>query len=226
MKNFIKWIGIIALIAVIGFSFTSCGDKGKDGNDGSSGGQSISGSTIVSGATVVYHSSIKNLAEAKSYTDFSYLDDEALSYYLDGSSSVTINSDKVTIKLGVPKAVYLEDFSSEIEKGITVSPSNAKAFIPAEAYFFFNTSDGKYMLLCAKDLHNMVFLIYADIDVTIKGTYTGDSYKEIWNVSFKKGWNYLIVSESGKTATFTSSVSQPSGYNWTVVDVNFFDEGL
>jgi len=45
MKNFSKLFGIIALIAVIGFSFASCKDSGSDGSSG--GG---AGGTIGSGA--------------------------------------------------------------------------------------------------------------------------------------------------------------------------------
>ena len=53
MKNVFKWLGIIALAAVIGFSMTACGDllgkkdKDKDGegsiDGGGSGGTSIDG---------------------------------------------------------------------------------------------------------------------------------------------------------------------------------------
>jgi len=32
MKNFVKWFGIIALVAVIGFSFVSCGGGGGGGS--------------------------------------------------------------------------------------------------------------------------------------------------------------------------------------------------
>ena len=52
MKNFVKWFGIIALVAVIGFSMAACGDgsgdKGGDdgGDDGGGGGGGGSGGTF------------------------------------------------------------------------------------------------------------------------------------------------------------------------------------
>jgi hypothetical protein len=53
MKNSIKWLGIIALIAVIGFSFVACGDaeqgptgpKGDPGTNGTNGQKGDKGDT-------------------------------------------------------------------------------------------------------------------------------------------------------------------------------------
>jgi hypothetical protein len=217
MKNAFKLFGIIAIIAVIGFWAVSCED-----DDG--GGNAILGNNITSGAEVVYDSSIKNLTEAKKATNFSFVYDHdvrrirPLNDFLDGSPSVTISDNKVTIILGTPKSAYLNTLSDElIEKGITVNPSNAKFF-----EMDFSTSDNKYSLFCMKDDKNGAVLSYADRDVTIKGTFNsrddGEEYK--YNMSLKKGWNYLFSSynEKTKTSTATSSTTQPSGYKWTVRD--------
>jgi hypothetical protein len=57
--------------------------------------------------------------------------------------------------------------------------------------------------------------IYVDRDVTIKGTYTDDGYTDRYDVSLKKGWNYLNMSymnnSTGRTYTHTASTSLPSG---------------
>jgi hypothetical protein len=56
MKNFVKWLGIIALVAVIGFSMAACGgdDDGGNGNGngtggGGGGGGALSGEYIKEG---------------------------------------------------------------------------------------------------------------------------------------------------------------------------------
>ena len=47
MKNAIKWFGIIALVAVIGFSMTACGDDDDGGGGG--GSKTASGKVTSSG---------------------------------------------------------------------------------------------------------------------------------------------------------------------------------
>ena len=240
MKNALKLIGIIAIAAVIGFCLVSCGDDGAGGNSGGNNsgntggngggnGGGNAGNNITSGAEVVYDSSIKDLTEAKGKTDFGYTyyyDEEEnneeikpLSEFLDGSPSVKISGGKVTINFGTPKSDYLSTFNNWLtEYGLTVSPSNAK-------FFVFNnlvTADGKYFLGCIKDDNNLSILFYADKDATISGTASDIDGGKVWtstfNVSLKKGWNYLIMSdnEETSTATYTSSVTQPSGFKWTV----------
>jgi hypothetical protein len=50
MKNTIKVLGIITLVAVIGFSFAACGgDDDNDGNDPNPGGGGTGGTLIVTG---------------------------------------------------------------------------------------------------------------------------------------------------------------------------------
>jgi hypothetical protein len=157
--------------------------------------------------------------DAKERTDFSYLwwEGEPMSSYITGSSSVRINNGKVFINLGIPTSEYLEgcgdDLIGLIEEGIIVNPSNAKAII--DSYTCPFTNDVKYGLNCVKDYNNEAYLVYADRDVTIKGT---TNYGEIWNVSLKKGWNYMIVSfnEATNTETLTASTTLPSGFYWTV----------
>jgi hypothetical protein len=215
MKNFYKWFGIITLTVIIGFSLASC----KQNPDTPSGGGLVG--TIVSGATVEYSSAnITNMTEAKSYTDFSYFWGDPLSIYINAPTSVTISGGKLTIKLGIPKDEYFQDCSSLIEGGITVTPSNAKVFTLLCDDDGYITSDEKYGLACLKDQETldddeMAGFIYADRDVTIKGTETnGDG--TTYNVSLKKGWNYWIIADS--YSTITSSLSQPNGYKWVVYD--------
>jgi len=213
-------LAITALVAVIGFSMVSCEDDAGGNGDGNA----IEGNTITTGEEVVYHSSIKNVTEAKKATDFSFCYSyrlerlEPLSYFLDGSPSVTISGGKVTIILGTPKSDVLNEFGLEAD-GITVTPSDTKYFSSR----VFHTSDLKYELYCMKDLENdeVAYLFYVDKDVTINGTSEYSIYK---NVSLKKGWNYIWSdNEKTRTTTWTSSTTMPSGFNWTVIDDGFWD---
>jgi len=209
MKKFFKLIGIIALVAVIGFWVVSCG------NDDGGGG----GNTIASGAEVVYDSNITNLAEAKSATNFGFGSNmynymiEPLSNFLDGSSSVTVNDSKITIILGTPKSVYLQNANSG--EGVTVNPSNAKYFqFPLPCFF---TSDEKYALASAKEDRSAgAYLQYIDRDVTVKGTITDEETGKTTtiNYSLKKGWQY-IISENN---IGTPSNELPSGFKWIVLE--------
>jgi len=206
-------LAITALVAVIGFSMVSC-------EDDEGGGNAIEGNTITTGAEVVYHSSIKNVTEAKKATDFSFIEGNPLGDYLDGSPSVTISGGKVTIILGTPKSSSLRELRSG--DGVTVTPGDTKIFA-----IDFSTIDKKYSLVCMKDYENFAGPVYVDKDVTIKGTARHETFN---NVSLKKGWNYLIVSINKKTdtGTYTSSTTMPSGFKWTVDDYGSWgpeDEG-
>jgi hypothetical protein len=215
-------------------TLASCKDSGESADSGGS----ISGSTIVSGAPVTYDlkyfENADNMNEAKKATDFSYFEHgkTPLSYSINEPASAKINNGKVTINLGVPKSGdnwWWRDgfFSWFIEKGIIVTPNDARVWGGEDDDLIFLTSDSKYGLVCAKDENNFALsLTYSDKDVTIKGTYTysegiyfyPDEETQTWNVSLKKGWNYLIMSknEATNTITYTASTSQPSGFKWFV----------
>jgi hypothetical protein len=226
-------------LAVFGCNNGSTGGGGGNDNvntDSTSNGGTISGSTIVSGMTVKYDPGITNMADAKARTDFSNNVDGVilatntiiftpLNDYINTPASATINNEKVTINLGTPKREYMDDMSWYIEEGLTVTPSSAKVFLRGGG---FTTIDGKYILLCMKDENNFTMLVYADRDVTIRGTSTSivsingndATYTDIYNVSLKKGWNYFIESQNDatKTFTYTAATTLPSGFYWTVID--------
>jgi hypothetical protein len=230
MKNVLKAFGnlnrarsamvpllIIAIVAVIGFSFAACG--GDDDNGGGGGG----GNTIASGAEVIYDSRITNLAEAKRATNFGFgvnmyssnREIEPLSNFLDGSSSVTVNDSKINIILGTPKSNYLQNFG--FGGGVTVKPSNAKFFqFPLPCFF---TSDVKYGLGCGtEDMSNGAYLYYVDRDVTAKGTVTDkDGETRTINISLKKGWQYTIQGNDEVSA----STKLPSGFKWIVIEYGY-----
>jgi len=233
-------IAIIALVAVIGFSFAACGGSDDSSDGGSGGGGSISGGNTISGATIKYHPGIKNLDEAKMATDFSfYGKNNSLSGFLNNPASVTISSGKLDMILGVPKPKTMEEawgwFSyKEGESdcvGLTVEPSDAKLL----GIFGFTSVDEKYILFCAReDFSGHAALFYADKDVTIKGksiwSYVPDdvSYHCDINISLKKGWNYVLPDrrQPGKERSdiSTASTKIPDGCHWTVIDEDTYDQ--
>jgi len=217
MKNTFKVLGIIGLLLVIGFSMAACG--GDDGGGSGGSGGSSGGGNIVSGVTVTYPAGI---ADADKPIDFSFVYNGRtaipISNYINEPASVTISGGKLNIKLGTPKDQYLVESNSQSD--VTVTPSDAKIFA-REEFICFTTADAKYFLICMKNTSAGASLAYADKDVTIKGTrqYSKGEF-ETWNASLKKGWNYLINSggEKGSIGNYTSSVSLPSGFTWTLLD--------
>ena len=207
MRNTIKLFGIIALVAVIGFSFVACG-----GDDDSGGGDSIPGGTVTYPDGTV-----------DKPTDFNYVywysDAFTPISTINESASVTISGGKADIKLGIPKNTVL--LSRLFHGDITITPSDAKGF-PLTGYF--TTVDKEYFLVCTKgnsgaESNQVAILIYAEQDTTVKGTYKDDKVSWSYDLSLKKGWNYMVDSVGGKAAT--SSVSMPSGFTWQVVDKDY-----
>jgi hypothetical protein len=218
----------IALVTATALCFAACGDKsGSDGeiidnNNGTTGG--IIGNNIVSGVQVRYADSYgkgKDAAGARAQTDFSYNYDKPLSYYLNGSPSAKINDGKLTIVLGTPKPEYMENAAEYFDYGdLTVTPNTANIL---ELGLYSPPPSPYYSLHCEKDDNNWTYLVYADRDVTIRGNGTyddGTETEENWNVSLKKGWNYLLESYSEKTYTetytYTATTTLPGGYYWIV----------
>jgi hypothetical protein len=225
----------------------SCGGKagGDDTEDGTGiqTGNGITNGVIAQGLQVKYcdnslddfsftSASLPNYTETK---DFGYTEIDgavALTDYI-ADISVKIINGKLNMTLGVPKD-YNFNFRKNyqglsIMKGLrgpynTVTPSDVNLVCLAEGDLVDIT--GNYSLWCIKRLTytaegeevEIAYLIYADKDVTIKGSYSGDygdGYTNIYDCSFKKGWNYLIIkSDSGHTSNFTSSQTLPSGYYW------------
>jgi len=218
-------MAVLAVALVLGMTACNSGDGGGSGSPAKSGvdnggGGSIAGETIVSGATVEYPSAyIKNLADAKKATDFNYTiyDSKPLSNFIKPPASVTVKDGKVTIKLGTPKPNFLFPISSGDIDGVTVDPDGANVSFDDDFVFF--TSNLKYVLICGNEgIAANATLAYTDRDVTLKGTRDVGTQIQIWNVSFKKGWNYLIATYNAKTVTLTGATNQSSGFKWTVCE--------
>jgi len=214
MKNKILFV-LPAFTLAAGMLFASCNLQGLLGGDddkkSSGGGDTISGNTITSGTPV---SNPDGITE----TDFSSSgSNSSLSNVLDGESSVTISGGNVSIKLGTPKNEYLRDFRELSEMGINVNPPDAKSF---SLYEFTSPDENYYLVLESGDHNNYASLIYADTNVTIKGTLPDPrgEFTSKFDITLKKGWNYLVESynEATQTVTYRASTTLPAGFSWVV----------
>jgi len=222
MKNTFKVLGIIAIVAVIGFSFAACGGDDDDGSNGGGGG----GSGGISGGTVTYPDGI---ADANKPIDFSFTAyyEQPISTMINEPASVTISGNKLNINLGTPKDSYLGVWnyngSAYDNYDVTATPADAKLFIN-ESFFIFSTVDQKYWLVCQKgngiyNRNDGAGLVYADKDVIIKGSYQYSKGNDaVYNVSLKKGWNYVISSNNRteRITNYTASTKLPDGFYWVV----------
>jgi hypothetical protein len=121
MKHVFKLIGIIALVAVIGFSFASC-DDGNDEDNGNGGGSSGNTSTTVTinGYHVVLNP-IPGYFAGDSF--YSYI----FTNYSSSQVSVTINGDTSTIRPYAPLTGFYDDASFSLSTAtarVTYSPAN------------------------------------------------------------------------------------------------------
>jgi hypothetical protein len=186
---------------------------------GGSSGSNTGGDSSIPGGTIS-NQQLDNKADSDE-TDFSNLstgwntetnkyDIYPLSTFLNGDSSVTISGGKVNIKLGTPKDEHMSGIT--VPTGVTVSPSNAKAFSIEQ----FWSSDEVYSLTYTKEGVGYATLAYVDKNITITGTRTytegGETYTQKYNMSLKAGWNYVFALYNEATETITTG--SQSGYTW------------
>jgi hypothetical protein len=160
-------------------------------------------------------------AYASAVTDFAYEwvytnVKPPLSNYISGTPKVEVAGGRLTIELDSPHATALRSFDS----AYTVTPAYAKYYIlggfsanvsgPNIGINFYNAAIAK-----------VVYLIYADFDVTVNGTIT-DSYGSTTNyanVTLKAGWNFIIheYNSSTRTTAYSSATQTlPSGFNASI----------
>ena len=219
MKNLIKLMGIIAIVAVIGFAFVACPEPEEEGDPTSfgdklefSGEQVYVGEQKIDGNKVIY--------EYKPYTGPDITFDSVC------GAAPKIAGGKFSFSVGVPAAQYLEGinkmFSSDYEeeddtytdlkisdttvKYVTISyfikgSASLQASLGRQNIVDFNgtVSESGSIILRSATLESVSF-VYVDKDVTITGkektktvTYeTGATYIDKYNdinLSLEKGWN-------------------------------------
>jgi hypothetical protein len=205
MKNTFKVLGIIALVAVIGFSFVSCDPDG--GN--------TSGADVI-GATLRLYNKAVTGASSGNHAFYYSGGASPLSGAIDGTPKVLIAGSKLTIELDAVKPGALDTAANTFFTGITSSPADARFFWIDE----FPNSDETKDLGCYDTGSKQLGLVYASKDATVSGTYTysGTTYNMTSGVSVKQGWNLIISTFNSGTNTFTytSTRTYPSGFGWMV----------
>jgi hypothetical protein len=235
MKTTFKMLGIIALAAIIGFSFIACGDGGGGGGGG--GGGSYLGTEpgeIVNDAQVYTINDDDDDFEFVKFTG-------TLPKYTGDGYTVEITDGKLSLNLGTPyslltAAQFESEFSGDDSEwdNVKISPASAKGEI-----FGFKANDSRY-LIKMNETHSgtyasfsqtieMLAYIYVDTEVTFSGkgktSYDDDGFEDTtknFNLTLKQGWNTIInkLSGSGNTlggkATLEMKMGNPSNLRWVL----------
>ena len=230
MKNTIKLIGIIALVAVIGFSMAACGDGGDDGNGGGNG--SLGSTLIITNAqvySIVGYDNEYNEYQISEFTGtvanlnhiYDY-EENSLNELIDGNPTVTLVNGKLNVTLGTPKASSLKDMPT-LPPGITASTSGVKIFtisgftdgLPNVT----NVFQDKYEFYEGGRLTSTVEYYYSNKDVKISGTYTytnsGGTRTGTFAMNIKAGWN-SVISNTTRTGYTMKTGTPPADYKWKV----------
>jgi len=251
MKNTIKFFGIIALVAVIGFSMAACGGGGGGGDGG--GGSSTFGDTLTLSNEQVHIAKMNIKAYTSGsgslYTYEPYKGSvKTFTSTVGGKGSIT--DGKLNFTVGAPPAGMLEpiktgddvlglggDFEGDIYKDLKVTPKGTKC-VGLE----FDDPDLMKMKqdLQIKDTSfsvkvEMVLYVYVDQDCTITGTggtaTQSSSFGKPYtvkasniNLSLKEGWNVMNVkTDVGYSGTGTMSIKTGnlSSCKWVYDDGSF-----
>ena len=185
MKKTCKFIGIIALTAVIVFAMAACSNSANGG--GSSGDTTSGGGTFTIGSTFRfsgemlkdedYYKAYEDPSDTEANLNFGYLDfyDEDTDTYLlplgdlfTGTPKAEITDGKLTIALDQPKPASMDLMKDAFMPGITVTPNDAKMFLLE--YFF---TEDEYHILFLRGGENVdVCLVYVNKNVKINGTFS------------------------------------------------------
>jgi hypothetical protein len=242
MRKLLKVFGLIAIVAVIGFSITACSDpeeedKDKDKNPS---GQTSFGDTLEFSNEQVYVVDYGDHDYTVNYKPYTGADVTFASVY--GAIPKIVNG-KFSFSVGAPTSQDLEGIDEMFYEDFTdlnISDSTAKF-----ATIYFETSNWDINMSRSnveyKDIktsgdevisgsmtRESVDFVYVDKPVKItgkgytetdeEGTYTF-KYNDL-NLSLAKGWNtvcYKFVYSFSST-TETISVSNPSSVKWVLND--------
>jgi hypothetical protein len=140
-----------------------------------------------------------------------------------------ITNRQFSIALPAPATGLLRPLIDEFESGLTVSPANAK-FCDVE-FYARNGAQRSYIYSGSATAGIECEYVYADMDVSINGTYTdtfgGITDIEVYNnLQLKKGWNVCLDAWDNSTAIhYYSTGPVPADAVWICGDDYFDFEG-
>jgi hypothetical protein len=227
MKNSIRIFGIIALVAVIGF--TACDTGGGGGGGG--GSAYLGDEPVLSGKVYTVDWDISG-AVYRPFTETVTLrgwDDGGVGGITNGNLSYT---------LGTPRNLFwIRDINDDIFKDYDV----VNADDTSVRYYYLSLSTPDYDFLYREEdkisikpssyssTNEQVFYVYVDGDVTVSGRgwtdsyseeYGGTTYNEIitsanFSLDLKQGWNAVYTKRS-TSGTFTGSSAAPTSVTSTL----------
>jgi hypothetical protein len=216
-------LGLIALTAVIGFTFAACGDADED--SGSSG--SLGAALVISNASVVTREWDYETGEE---VDFPFDGTvEGLNYVygsgdngnklpldeaFSGTNTVTLIDGKLSINMGIPKEVLLlsVEMFKEISPDFIISDNTAKFY---QLYSIYDEYGNKSIYT-----PDGVSYWYVDKNVNIGGPFIqwresdGKMQTIVLTLDLKTGWNTVIQTITKETETAiegTMKTGKPTG---------------
>jgi hypothetical protein len=237
MKNIFKVLGFIALVAVVGFSFITCGDGGSSDNG-------FIGSTLIINNAQVYSADFSlesrwyefNLFnETVTGLNYIFVDSDSptgesgyfpLDELINGTKTVTLENGKFSINIGTPKPSALIRLSilKMIYPNLTISPNDAKHL--AINYFYDSNNIGSRKSIGLGEYLREINYIYVDKNVTVNGTgvdFQGTTHN--FSLDLKTGWNSFIVTYNVNYDNSHIDISYRSGtptadFKW-ILNYNF-----
>jgi hypothetical protein len=236
MKNTIKFFGIIALVAVIGFSMAACGGGGGGGGGGGSGGSGALGKSLsLSGQVYTEEMNLDGIISGKGGSLYKYTPFTgsvyALTSTVGGTGSIT--NGKLSFTVGALPDSELqvigsggdaldlgEYFTGDIYKDLKVTPADTKSM----GLDFDELSKMKMDLQMKGTSYSMnmemVIYVYVNQDCVITatgGTATMTGAGSVMggsmimkaanmNLSLKEGWNVMNVKATSSTGVGTMSI--------------------
>ena len=222
MKNLVKLLGVIALAAVIGFSFAACPEPEEEGGLGDKL-EFINEQVYVGG---------ENEKEEYEYKPYTGADITFDSVY---GATPKIVGGKFSFSVGIPTSLEsIDEWFSYNDSFTDLEISDTTVKVASIYSFEYSTSNGSSTMWRENVEYNSesytsesVEFVYVDkpVKITGKGTTGTDEEGFKWksnnlNLSLSAGWNTLYSkgTDSASGWTFTLSVSNPSSLKWVLSD--------